>query len=61
MLHDILVATCLVMVIEGILPFISPHKWKEMMSIVVKKSDKSLRTIGLISMSIGAIVLYLIR
>jgi uncharacterized protein YjeT (DUF2065 family) len=61
MLHDFLVAMCLFMVIEGILPFISPEKWKNIMKLVLNQTDKNIRLFGLVSMLLGTILLYVIR
>ncbi len=60
-MSELLVALALVMVIEGLLPFASPQKWREMMVMMATQSDKSLRTIGFISMSLGLLLLVLVK
>lgn len=47
----------LMLVFEGILPFLSPKKWREMVKAASKMDDSALRIIGLILMVIGASVL----
>ncbi len=54
-------ATALVFVLEGILPFMSPVRYRQMMSQMLGMSDSGLRTLGLVSMSFGLLALYLVR
>lgn len=61
MWHDLLVALALVMVIEGVLPFLNPAAMRKMMQAVVELSDHSLRVGGLISMMLGVVTLYLLK
>ena len=58
MWHSILIAFGLVLVIEGLLPSLNPRAFKQTMSSVTQLEERTLRTMGLISMSIGAIVVY---
>ena len=52
-------AVALVLVIEGIMPFISPQKWRQTMLQASQIPDKIMRGIGLASMLAGVILLYL--
>lgn len=61
MWEHIIPALALVLVIEGILPFLSPGSWREAMSQATQLPDKILRMMGLASMLAGVIVLYLVR
>jgi len=61
MWHDILVALALVLVIEGILPFLNPTGWRNMMLSAAKMDDRSLRMVGLVSMVLGVVTLYLVN
>lgn len=61
MWNDLLVALALVMVIEGIMPFISPKGWRNMMLMAAQMDDRSLRTTGLVSMLFGVAMLYLVN
>ena len=61
MWEHIIPALALVLVIEGILPFLSPRSWREAMAQAAQLPDKTLRVMGLISMLAGVIVLYLVR
>ncbi len=61
MWHEVLVAASLVMVIEGILPFVSPRGWREAVIQIARLPDGQLRIIGLISMLAGTLLLYLVN
>jgi len=59
--HDVGIALCLVLVIEGIFPFLYPQRWKEMVALIAEVDDKTMRIVGLISMVTGTGLLYLIN
>ena len=61
MWHDLGIALCLVLVIEGIIPFVYPKRWKEMVVVVAEIDDKTLRVVGFVSMVTGTGLLYLIN
>lgn len=61
MWHDFGVALCLVLIIEGVLPFLCPGYWRSVAANLVRLNDRSLRIMGLVSMVIGAVVLSLLR
>jgi uncharacterized protein len=58
---DLLAALALVMVIEGIVPFVSPHSLRRMLERVSRIDDRTLRLTGLASMICGVIMLYVVR
>jgi len=59
--NDIWVATALMLVIEGLLPFLSPQGLRRALISMVSMSDRALRITGLVSMVIGVVLLYLVR
>ena len=61
MWNDLLSALCLVMVFEGLMPFLSPRRAKKMMVMMSQLNDKSLRISGLLSMLSGVLLLALLR
>ncbi|MBT3622593.1 MAG: DUF2065 domain-containing protein [Gammaproteobacteria bacterium] len=61
MWHDVGIALCLVLVIEGILPFLYPRRWREMVMMLSEIDDKTMRIAGLASMLLGTGLLYLIN
>jgi len=58
-LWDLLVgAFALMLVIEGLLPFISPPKWRSVFERAMRMTDGQIRFIGLSSMLAGLAMLY---
>jgi hypothetical protein len=58
---EILTALALVFVIEGMLPFISPAKYRRMVAEITRLSDNHIRNIGLIVMIVGILLLFVVR
>lgn len=61
MWNEILTALALVLVLEGILPFCNPTYLRKMFVLIAKMEDEKLRFIGLSSMLVGLLLLYLIH
>jgi uncharacterized protein len=60
MLVDVLVgAVALMLVCEGLLPFLSPTTWREVFSKALRMSDGQIRFLGLSSMLVGLLLLVL--
>ena len=59
--NDLLAAFALYLVLEGLLPFLSPRGWKGSVTQIAKLSDSQLRKIGFASMIAGLILLALVR
>jgi uncharacterized protein len=52
-------AFALMLVVEGLLPFISPPKWRAVFERAMRMTDGQIRFIGLSSMLAGLAMLYL--
>jgi hypothetical protein len=50
-------ALALMLVFEGLLPFLSPQRWRNVFEQATKLSDGQLRFIGLTSMLLGVLLL----
>ena len=61
MLSDLWAALALVLVIEGLLPALSPKAYRRMMLAMTQMDERSIRITGLVSMIAGALFLYLIK
>ena len=61
MWHELVTAASLVLVIEGILPFLSPDRWRRLAISIARVDDRTVRIIGLSSMLIGTAILYVVR
>ena len=59
MAAKLLLGFSLMLVIEGILPFVAPRAWRETFRRVTEMRDGQIRFLGLISMTIGLILLML--
>ncbi|MSR15679.1 MAG: DUF2065 domain-containing protein [Gammaproteobacteria bacterium] len=61
MWQDLMAAGALVLVLEGILPFLNPRRYRETMQAITQFNDQTLRGIGLLSMAAGVGLLYFVR
>ncbi len=61
MWEALLIGFALMLVLEGIIPFLYPAKWRNLVATLSRISDKQLRIMGLISMLAGIALLYLFR
>jgi uncharacterized protein YjeT (DUF2065 family) len=61
MWQQIGIAIALLLVIEGIIPFLSPSGWRKTLQAISEMPDDKVRLIGLVSMIFGVILLYLIH
>jgi uncharacterized protein YjeT (DUF2065 family) len=59
--QDLLAAIALLLVLEGITPFLNPAGLRRTLQLVSELSDRTLRTIGFGSMLAGALLLYFVR
>lgn len=58
---SLLAALALMLVLEGILPFLAPAVWRETFRKMTEMSDGQLRFVGLTSMLGGLLLLYLMN
>jgi len=58
---SLLAALALMLVLEGILPFLAPALWRETFRKMTEMSDGQLRFVGLTSMLGGLLLLYLMN
>ena len=61
MWNDLLAAIALLLVMEGILPFLNPQALRATLQQMLKLDDRALRLIGLGSMLLGLALLYWVR
>ena len=55
------VAVALGFVIEGVLPFLSPRRWRQAIATIAQMEDRHIRNFGLGSMLFGLFLLYLVN
>ena len=59
--NDLLAALALLLVLEGLMPFLNPTGLKRTLIQVAALPDQVLRTIGLVCMGLGALLLWWLR
>lgn len=57
MASSLLLAFALMLVIEGLLPFVAPRVWRDTFRRVTEMNDGQIRFIGLTSIAIGLVVM----
>lgn len=60
-MRDLGAALALLLIIEGLLPFLSPARFREAMHRISEIDSKTMRMAGFISMIAGLVLLYLVR
>lgn len=58
---DLWAALALVLVFEGLIPFVSPRGYKNMVQQMSTMPEPTLRTVGLVLMAGGLLCLFLVR
>lgn len=61
MWNELAVALCLVLIIEGVIPFLAPGRWRNLAVVMAEVDDRVVRGLGLGSMLAGTGLLYLVR
>lgn len=61
MVTTLLLAFALMLVIEGLMPFLAPRVWRDTFRRVTELSDGQIRFIGLSSMLVGVVLLTVFR
>jgi uncharacterized protein YjeT (DUF2065 family) len=61
MWHELAKAFCLMLVLEGVIPFLYPARWRSLVARLADIDDRALRLAGFGSMLAGTVLLYLIN
>lgn len=61
MWREIGIAFSLMLIIEGIIPFLYPGRWRKLVATLADIENSALRLMGLGSMIAGVVLLYLIN
>ena len=59
--NDLFAALALYLVIEGLMPFASPGRWRSSLDLIRKLNDGQLRVFGLTMMVAGLVLLLVVR
>ncbi len=57
----LLLALALVLIIEGVLPFVAPSLWRDTFRRIMQLSDGQIRFVGLASMLLGLLLIVILR
>jgi uncharacterized protein YjeT (DUF2065 family) len=58
---DFLTGLALYLVLEGVLPFLSPEGWRKSIAVIAQLPERQLRIFGLVSMLAGVALLVFVR
>ena len=61
MWHDLGSALALVLVLEGIMPFLNPEHFRRGLLLAARLNDASLRGLGFTAMVLGVVILFAMR
>ena len=61
MWQDLFAALALMLVFEGILPFLNPGRFRNMLRLLDQMDDTTVRRIGFVSMMAGVLLLLVVR
>jgi uncharacterized protein YjeT (DUF2065 family) len=56
-----LMALALMLILEGVLPFLAPNLWRDTFRKITQMSDGQIRFVGLSSMIVGLLILLWVR
>ncbi|WP_272938338.1 DUF2065 domain-containing protein [Noviherbaspirillum denitrificans] len=56
-----IVAIGLMLVLEGIIPFLFPRHWRDTINRIARLTDGQIRFVGLVALSCGLVVLVLVH
>ncbi|HZM33723.1 MAG TPA: DUF2065 domain-containing protein [Burkholderiales bacterium] len=57
----LLLALALMLILEGVLPFLAPSLWRDTFRRITQMNDGQIRFVGLSSMIVGLLLLWWVR
>ena len=57
----LIMALALMLILEGVLPFLAPSVWRDTFRRITQMSDGQIRFVGLSSMIVGLLILLWVR
>jgi len=58
---SLLMAFALMLVLEGLLPFLAPKAWRDAFRRITELADGQIRFIGLSSIVVGVVLLFILK
>jgi uncharacterized protein YjeT (DUF2065 family) len=59
--YELALALSLVFILEGIVPFLYPERWRKLVQQLAKTDNRTMRITGLASMLLGLVLLYFLK
>jgi len=59
--QNLIIAFCLMLIIEGMIPFIAPDRWRSLLLTLKDMDDNQIRLFGLVLMISGTALLLIIN
>ena len=59
--HGLAIGFALMLILEGIIPFLYPQRWRNLVQQLSQINDRALRLIGFVSMMLGVVLLYIVN
>ncbi|MDX5444948.1 MAG: DUF2065 domain-containing protein [Zoogloeaceae bacterium] len=57
---SLLMAFALMLILEGLLPFVAPARWREAFLRMARLADRQIRFVGFTAMMAGMLILFLV-
>jgi hypothetical protein len=61
MVTTLLTALALMLVLEGLLPFIAPKAWRDIFRRITELADGQIRFLGISSIVVGVVLLFFLK
>ena len=58
---DLFAGLAFYLILEGLLPFLSPQGWRRGLAAMAELNDGQLRTLGLAIVAVGVVMLFIVR
>lgn len=58
---EILTGVALFLIIEGMIPFVGPKRYRQIVAQMSELGDNSLRMVGFVTMLLGLLLLFVVR
>ena len=58
---DLFAGLAFYLILEGLLPFVTPQGWRQGLAALARLEDKNLRTFGLAVVITGLVLLFIVR
>lgn len=58
---DLLAGFAFYLILEGLLPFVSPRGWRKGLAAMAELTDAQLRVFGIVVVTIGLFLLFVVR